>query len=474
MVFRVILLIIYILTILSIILVEHKNAHEALLWTIVVTVLPYAGIFFYLIFGNTVNIKLTRLMRSRRLKNHSDVQAQYNNMFSTDAAYFDTVLSQTDERVAKFNYTYNDSVMTAYDSAKLLISGKTHYKTLFADLRAAKDSIHAEFFTIHNDSVGKEFIDILAKKAAEGVKVTLICDFLANFSYGKKLFKPLIKAGGYVKKVKKTLTHFRSHRKIVTIDGEIAYIGGMNIGTRYCNAEKKKSPWRDTQIRLTGACVSVLENYVNLDTVCSMRDKEYKAFGAACRIRNPKTPQSFSAPCQFIIGGADTDKESIKMCYLSMIRNAQHSIRIQSPYFIPDISILDELKTACASGIRVELMLPLVKPSAVLEPVSNYYAGELAKYGAVIYKYKGYMHAKTLIIDNELCCIGSVNMDIRSFEIDDEICGVFYNNELVKKYNLIYNHDISDSVAFDYESFNKRGLFQRLKEKILLLFSPLM
>lgn len=304
--------------------------------------------------------------------------------------------------------------------------------------------------------------------------VTVICDFFANLRRGRKFFGPIIEAGGYFKRIKRTFTHFRSHRKIVTIDGEIAYIGGMNIGKQYANGGKVKTPWRDTQIRLTGGCVAILENYVNMDTLCSMNKSELEDWEDRCQIRKLPEPDHYPNTCQFIVGGVDNHRECMKMCYLSMIRNASKSIRIQSPYFVPDISIFDELRTACASGVQVEIMLPGIRSNFFLEPVSDYYANQLAEYGAKIYKYNGYIHAKTMIVDDELCCIGPVNMDIRSLEVDDEICGIFYNNSLVREYQHIYDRDIESSARFDHEKYLRRGHLCKLREKFFLLFAPLM
>lgn len=178
--------------------------------------------------------------------------------------------------------------------------------------------------------------------------------------------------------------------------------------------------------------------------------------------------------CQFIAGGVDTDKEAVKMCYLSMIRSAKKRIRIQSPYFIPDASVLDALKTAAASGVEIELMIPGIKASFFLDPVTNYYSGQLLEYGTKVYKYKGYIHAKTMVIDEELCCIGSVNMDMRSLMLDDEVCGVFYENQLVQKYNAIYDQDIENCIPYTWEHFKERNKKERVLESIFLPFAPLM
>ena len=162
------------------------------------------------------------------------------------------------------------------------------------------------------------------------------------------------------------------------------------------------------------------------------------------------------------------------MCYLSMISSAKKKIRIQTPYFVPDSSILDALKTAAASGIEIELMIPGIKASFFLDPVTTYYCGQLLEYGAKIYKYRGYLHAKTMVIDEEICCIGSVNMDMRSLMVDDEVCGVFYSPELVNQYINIFEHDIQNCVDYSIQQFMKRGGKEKMLESIFVLFAPLM
>lgn len=178
--------------------------------------------------------------------------------------------------------------------------------------------------------------------------------------------------------------------------------------------------------------------------------------------------------CQFVTGGVDNDKESVKMCYMSMIRSAQRQIRIQTPYFIPDCSILDALKTAAASGIKVEMMIPSVKANFFLDPITNYFAAEMMEYGAHVYKYNGYIHAKTMVIDDEICCVGSVNMDMRSLLVDDEICGIFYENGLVREYNAIFEEDLTHAKEYLPEDFAKRSAWTKLSERIFMLFTPLM
>ena len=460
---------IYILLILMVIFVERKRPTEALLWVVIMICLPYVGTILYLIFGSTIAIKLTTIIRKKKLKE------QPETVDCLPAPLVDeTKLSESDRQVIQFNTIYNASQLTCYKKADFYINGQAHYTQLFQDLRAARECIFIEFYTIHHDMVGEHLVEVLTQKAKEGVEVWVMCDFIANLSTSKKMFQTLVDAGGKVVRVKPYFTHYRSHRKIVAIDHNIAYIGGMNIGKQYANKDKKKNPWRDTQIRLEGESASVLDRYFLKDWLCSIQRKDWQSSIDYINHMKPATYEKTKSLCQFIVGGVDTDKEAVKMCYLSMIRSAKRRIRVQSPYFIPDASILDALKTAAASGVEIELMIPGIKASFFLDPVTNYYSGQLLEYGTKVYKYRGYIHAKTMIIDDELCCIGSVNMDMRSLMVDDEVCGVFYENELVQTYNDIYDRDIKDCIPYTWEQFSTRDQKERIAESIFLPFAPLM
>lgn len=465
---RILFLVLYLLTIVTIIFVERKSPTEAVLWVMVVVCLPYVGLVLYLIFGSTMAIKMTAYARKKRL---GECQPEQRTREVLENGY---PLSDEDRQVIAFNRAYNDSRLTCYDDAKIFTTGQSHYRQLFSDIAKAKSCIYVEFYTIHHDEMGEALVEALTKKAGEGVKVLVMLDFLANVSTPGKMFAPLRKAGGKVVRVKPYLTHYRSHRKIVVIDHETAYIGGMNMGAKYADLDKVKTPWRDTQVRLTGMCASVLDEYFLTDWLCSVPRRQWQNTISYVESLPHMVHEENENLCQFIVGGVDTRKESVKMCYLSMIRSAKHRIRIQTPYFIPDASILDALKTAAAAGVQIQLMIPGIEASFFLDPVTRYYCGQLLEYGAEVYRYQGYVHAKTMVIDEEMCCIGSVNMDMRSLQVDDEICGVFYANELACRYSTLYDRDLERCQQYSYEEFQSRSAGKRLAESVFLLFAPLM
>ena len=465
---KTVLLLLYILLVITVIFLERRNPTEALLWALILICVPYVGVLLYFVFGSTAAIKITSAVRRRRLEEKATLPKEQQPVIDPSE------LSEVDLDVIRFNADYNQSLITGYEDAQIFTTGKDHYEHLFADIARAEHTIYIEFYTIHHDLVGEALVRALTKKAKAGVRVLVLCDFIANLSTPGKMFRPLIEAGGKVIRIKPYLTHFRSHRKIVTIDHRISYIGGMNIGKQYANLNPKKCPWRDTQIRMTGPCSFVLSEYFLNDWLTAVRRKDWDKNVAMVKAIKKPSYRPVSDFCQFIAGGVDTDKESVKMCYLSMIRSAKSRIRIQTPYFIPDSSILDALKTAAATGVQIDLMIPARKSSFFLAPVTTYYVGQLLEYHANVYRYDGYVHAKTLSIDDELCCIGSVNMDIRSLKVDDEICGVFYSNELVRRYSDIYEEDLKHCTPYTEEEFKTRSQWERIKEGIFLPFAPLM
>ena len=463
------------LLIIFIVFFERKRPGEALLWVVILTMVPVFGIIFYLVFGSTSSIKITYLIRSKKLNDeYRKIIYDQLNTLKNSSSDVGTVLNDRIKDLVLFNLNYSEGMFTAINDVQIITSGKDKYEKLFYDLEHAKNSIHIVYYGIYNDSVGKKLVEILTRKASQGVGVRLLYDGVGSLRTPNRMFKPLVKAGGKVKKLKPFITHFRNHRKIVVIDGAIAYTGGMNIGEKYMGLHKKKTPWRDTQIRIKGDAVFSLQYwflydwfYANSMQKAGLTEKDLQSLFAPHNIKR-------KLACQIVGSGVDTDKEYIKMSFLKMITSAKDRILLQTPYFIPDDAILDALKIAAASGVKVEIMIPGVNPGFFLQHTGNYYIDQLLEYGVKVYNYNGYIHAKTLTIDGIATCIGSVNMAIRSLQIDDEICAFFYDEQFVGEYERIYENDKKNSHEMDYEQFKNRSMWQRGLERFYRIFAPLM
>ena len=468
----IIILIVYIINLIaifSLIFLEHKSPEETLIWIFVLILFPIVGILLYLSLCSTINIKNTYLKHDKVITSFYN---DYLNNLNIDLP--SRYSSDTYKSMIDFNSNYSKSILTTHNKITQILSGKEKYERLFKDIENAKKSINIQYFSIQNDIIGKSLIDLLTKMSSKGVKINILYDAYGSITTSNSLFKELIKSGANVKKIKPYFTHYRNHRKIVVIDSEIAYIGGMNIGKKYANLSKNKKPWRDTQIRIVGDCVNIIQYYFLYDWFCASKYKEFDIANDNLSFYFKDNNIDDILPCQVVIGGVDTDKEYISMSYLKMISSAKNKLYIQSPYFIPNKSILDAIKVALSSGVDVQIMLPQIKPNIFLQHAGDYYINELIEYGAKIYKYKGYIHSKTISIDNLVTCIGSVNIDVRSLLINHEICAFIYDEKFTKDYEEIFNNDKLNCIELDYNKFRNRSLYKKVCEKFFNLFSFLM
>ncbi|ACB84496.1 cardiolipin synthase [Natranaerobius thermophilus] len=472
--------------IISVIFIERKQPSEAFSWVLIILFLPGLGYILYLIFGETWSKK-----RAKRLK-ESVVRDNYKNELSryyqylaqhnyTKNDYFNPYVKD----LIDFHRNYSYSLYTSDNDIEVFTWGEDKFSRLFQDIDQAQDSIHVMYFKIYRDSTGKQLVDHLTQKAKEGIKVRVIYDAIGSMT-PKSFFHPLIEAGGQVQCYEESIfknllrLNFRNHRKMAIIDGKIGYMGGMNVGDTYLSQHKIKTPWRDTHMRITGSSVLVLQFYFFQDwarlssdiTKDLPREKIARYFPS--NSSSTSTTNTNGSGMQLVINSADTDSERIKMGIIKMINSATENIQIQSPYFVPDRSMIQALKIAIYSGVKVQIMIPEIPSSFFLKPVSLSFAGELLEAGAEVYLYQGYIHAKTVQIDGEVCTIGSTNIDIRSFRLSDEINAFIYDKDFSEKHRQIFLQDIYNSSPLYWEEFKNRGAIRKIIEDILRLFSPLM
>lgn len=469
------LTIIYALNILlffCVVYLEYKDPVETTLWLFITAGIPILGFIMYLAFGNTLKLRRIHYKNSHTLRN------QYQEKLQEQAKEMMLIHDVSDvdpdiKSIIKFNYINNNSALTFFNNVEIFTNGKYKYPKLFEDLKNAKKFINIEYYTIHNDHVGKQFAKILTEKAKEGVEINVLYDGFGNITPKKKLFKDLMKNGGTVKKSRKYLTRYRNHRKIVVIDGEIAYMGGMNIGAQYQNEHKKKTPWRDTHIRIVGETVSILNYHFLNDWLNYLPLKDGKKnFEDFDKYFVPSTCEEL-LPAQIVVGGAYQKYNSIRSTYIKLMHTADKRLWIQSPYCVPDDALFETVKILIASGVDVRFMLPKVSASFFLTGAGNYYIEQLLQLGAKVYQYHGYIHAKTIIVDNNLTGIGSVNFDMGSMKLNDEIIALFYGDNFTKRYEEIFLNDIKDCTELDYETFKKRPIIYKMWDKLMWLFSPL-
>ncbi len=352
------------------------------------------------------------------------------------------------------------------------------------EIKNAKISINMEYFIFKFDNIGKEIAQLLVEKAKQGIKINLMIDGVNRAN--NKLIKFFKNSGVEINFFFRThiplfnvRINYRDHRKITIIDSKIAFIGGMNIGDEYLG-NSDMGYWRDTSIKIIGDTVIDLEREFHFILGVTKKQEikydktkyEYLEFlKEELDIKEDKNLKNI----QVVSSGPNYEFRTLRDNFLKLIQTANTSILIQTPYFVPDDSLLDALKTAIMSGIDVKIMIPNRADHLFIYWVNQFYVGELLKIGASVYRYeKGFLHSKVIIVDNEIVSIGTCNFDYRSLYLNFEINVNVYEKSTAVEFKNQFYRDINDSKKLDFEDFEQRSIFIRIKESILRLLSPVL
>ena len=342
-----------------------------------------------------------------------------------------------------------------------------------------------EFYIFANDKTGKSLIKLLTQKAKEGVEVRILYDAIGSFHTNNLVFRKFKKAGGKVNaffppfmniKFLNFNANYRNHRKICVIDGKIGYTGGFNIRDDHMGEVKRLSPWRDTSIRIVGGAVHSLQNIFLSDWRFSSKDNSNPdEYINSKYFPNIKTDQSqYNVPMQVITCGPTSRSEQIKTCMIKMMMSAKKSIKIQTPYFIPDDSFTDAIKLALLSGVKVELMFPKKIDHWHVHYASLSHINDLLKFGLKIYTYNGFIHSKVLLVDDEIITLGSCNIDIRSFALNFEDNVVIYDNNKALEYSNYFEEDKNNCMEYTEKVRKKKNIFEKILISFCRLFSSLL
>jgi cardiolipin synthase len=366
------------------------------------------------------------------------------------------------------------SSLTTGNKVTLLMDGPSTYKSMYAAILDAKDHIHMETYSIEADEVGHRFVDALVAKQKHGVQVNLIYDSVGSGNTPNEFFQPLIDSGAKVLEfnplnplaLRKKWEAGRDHRKLLIVDGKVAFVGGVNISSVYSSGsfrskppEPGAEPWRDTHLRIEGPVVAKFQQLF-LATWGQQN-------GEALPARNffPKQTDRGSAIVRAVASSPDEDYNQMYVTLLSAISSAETYAYITNAYFIPDPRLLDTLEQAARRGVDVRLLLPSKSDSNLVFYASRSYYDELLAAGVKIYERKdALLHAKTALIDGIWSTVGSTNLDWLSRELNQEINAVVLGQEFGAQMKAMFDKDMASSVLVTLEDWRKRSIGQRLKE----------
>jgi len=371
-----------------------------------------------------------------------------------------------------------DSPLVLGNKLTLLQDGPATYQAMFAAMREAKDHIHLETYIFEDDDIGKQFADLLLERQAAGIQVNLIYDSVGCLNTPKEFFERLSAGGIQVLefnpvnplagKKKEWLLNNRDHRKLLVVDGRIAFIGGINISETYSSGPSTRSGrkkgakpagWRDTHLQIEGPVVAEFQKLF-LDTWSKQKGPPLtgKNHFPALDKRGDDIVRA--------IGSASSDPHSlIYLTLMSAIDSAEQRIYLTNAYFVPDPQLIKALTDAAKRGVEVKLVLPSHTDSWATFHAGRSHYSKLLRAGVKIYERRGaVMHSKTASIDGVWSTIGSTNLDWRSFLHNDEINAAILGRDFSRQMDAMFARDLAESDAIDLERWEQRSLMLRLKE----------
>lgn len=457
---------------------NRRSASSTWAWLFVLFVLPLIGFILYLFFGRTVS-------KRKMEKNNGKELDTFKSVIKDQVKQFDAHNYQTDnQQVTKHRdlirmlLNKQDAFLTEDNHIDLFTDGNKLYEKVIEDIYNAKNYIHLEYYTFELDGLGHRILDALETKLKEGLEVKILYDDVGSKKVRMSKFHHFESLGGEFEAFfasKFPLINFRmnnrNHRKIIVIDGQVGYIGGFNIGDDYLGLGKL-GYWRDTHIRVEGDVIDALQIRFILDWNSQAHRPQFEYDD---KYFPKKRQHKGKSAIQIASSGPAFDLHQIEYGYTKMIMSAKKSIYMQSPYFIPDQSYINALKMAANAGVDVHLMIPCKPDHPFVYWATFSYAAELLNSGVKIYTYQnGFIHSKVMMIDDEICSVGSANMDYRSFALNFEVNAFIYDEEIAKEIRVAYEDDIKKSKLLTLEKYNNRSLSIKVKEDIAKLVSPIL
>ena len=469
---------------------ENRRPRATFAWIFLFVALPVVGLVAYVLVGRQTTIqRLTRRDLRQDLPGHlSETLAHLDDGHDRTVASFEGDPLRRD-RLATLVRASAQSRVTPDNRVRVLQNAAQTYPALEDALRAARHSIHLEYYSWASDSVGEALREILVAKVAEGIEVRLLYDPIGSFGMLKRAYVRSMREAGiemipFSPMWQLHTLSYRNHRKIVVVDGRVGFAGGLNIGHEHIEPGQGYELWRDTHLRIDGPAVLALQSVFAIDWAnASGQSLLGEGYFPSVAETAPRSDEAVDCaidrdgvPVQLCLSGPDSEREAIQQFYFAAIAAARRQVLLTSPYFVLDEAVAEALRTAALSGVDVRVMISAREPGwPVPNWAANTYAAEIAEAGARVLLYeRGYLHAKTIVIDGELCAVGSANWDIRSFAINYEITQLLYDEGLSREMVATFQRDAQDCRAFDAAAYHARPRLARFRDSVARLASPIL
>ena len=442
-------------------------------WSLSVIIFPFLGPLLYYLFGiNRRKFKLFKLKQTEKRRLYSETYKELEGGEQSVHHFDDYKREKLASLIRKNSYfaPYEGNNIT------LLNSGEEAFGAIFKAIEEAKDFIHLQYYILEDGMLLDRFYELFKKKVKEGVEIRMLYDsFGSNSMRGKRVrrFKDIgvkaystmpIRFGNLL-----FTLNYRNHRKIVIIDGKIGFTGGFNVSDKYMKPVSELGIWQDLHIRIKGPAVNSLQRVFVKDYHFAGKEElllQDKYF--------PKAEPMGNTVTQIISSGPDSRYPAIMQQYLAMINIAEKSICIANPYFIPGEPVLEAIRIAALSGVKVTLLTPKKSDSLLAQysMFSTFYS--LLEVNVNIYLRPDFSHSKVIIIDGEIVSVGSGNFDYRSFEHNFETNAIVYDDEKASEIEKLFTKHCTEDTKIDFEEFKNRSPLSKFLEGLAKFFSPLL
>jgi cardiolipin synthase len=432
--------------------------------------MPLVSLPLYLVFGRR---RFSGYVDARR---HSDIANSWIaekartvcNEFHSDLPDYGGRLSFL-ERLAHLPFTYGNKV-------ELLINGEAAFESMFKAIDKAEKYVLIQFFIVRDDNLGRRLQDALIAKVAQGVDIYFLYDQMGGRKLPKSVIREYREAGVRIEAFRSSKffanpmqVNFRNHRKILVVDGDLAFIGGLNVGDEYLGKSPRFGPWRDTHAAVEGPSADALQlifaedwHWATGETINELEWETRKAVGG-------------DADVLILASGPADDYESCNLMFVHAIHSAQNRFWIASPYFVPNAEVVSALQVAGLRGVDVRILLPANPDHFMVYLASFYYMKLTGAQGIRFYRYaKGFMHQKAFLIDDFGVGIGTANLDNRSFRLNFEVTLLSVNYELAASVEAMFEWDFACSRQVSHEEINEHGALFKLGAAGARLLSPIL
>ncbi len=467
------------LLLIPLVLLRRKEPSSTAAWLLTLVFVPALGAILFILFGRD----RVRLPARRKREWNAAVRAQLVTLAPqalARGARDDLALPEggTDLERALFRASaqLTHGRPSGGNDVEMLFGGNDAYAAIGRAIDAAKHHVHAEFYLIRNDATGAWFRERLVAAAARGVEVRLLCDGYGCFRLGRGWSRPIRRAGGRVasfmpmRSLLLQPVNLRNHRKIVVVDGGVAFTGGLNVGDEYRGTMPGVGEWRDVHMRIEGGAASDLQRVFLQDWAFATGE----IIAAAPYFPDP-APASGNATLAIVPSGPDTRTEAIHRLFFGAIAGAHERVLITTPYFVPDAPIMVALELAAMRGVDVRMILPHRSNHRVTFHAGRSFYDPLLEAGVHVYEYlPGMVHAKTMVVDGALSLVGSANMDLRSFRLNFEVHTLMHDAASARKLEASFAADLARSSLVTLDAWRARPTRLRIQEGAARLVSPLL